>query len=468
MFDIRIEGYSVDVKPGTQIILEKYNPILDFSTVQGSRVNSFSLPDSPLNRRILGYFYDPAEGYKNRKFYCEKYVDSQVIEQGYVKIQQASSGETSLYFTQNLGEIFGDLQVIPLSEMAITPLAWPAAPVANANHLVDPACYPSIENPGFYGNQGFGGLINQWNGSSYNNDARIPHFFLKWILEQFGQLSGWHFKGSFLSDPDMVRLCLANLYSLDGGGSALLPSNHLPDLTMGGLLIELRKLFNLFLDFDVRRKVCDIGFVDDVLASPCLIDWTNKASPTHTKNPETVNRLDLSYELDNNDALMKPIPASMDKYMTPETAANEGGSALIVRSKFSTYLTNASTGLSMASLPGISPTNKDSQNRGTPKLLFWNGMVAGKPTATNTSGDRSLLWHGEKNLVDNHYRRFERFKSDTFKLNKMLMLDPADMARFSFKNKVHIKGVNYLVGSMKAAFQKNQNAIPVDCELWRV
>ncbi|MFD1143449.1 hypothetical protein ACFQ4C_20150 [Larkinella insperata] len=125
MFDIRIEGYSVDLKPGTQITLEKYNPMLDFATVQGSRVNSFTLPDTPLNRRILGYFYDPQVGYTNRRYYCEKYVDSQVIEQGYVKIQQSAAGETTLYFTQNLGEIFGDLQGLALSEIGFGQLALP-------------------------------------------------------------------------------------------------------------------------------------------------------------------------------------------------------------------------------------------------------------------------------------------------------------------------------------------------------
>ncbi|MGA0558274.1 hypothetical protein ACO2Q8_16565 [Larkinella sp. VNQ87] len=469
MFDIRIEGYSVDLNPGTQITLEKYNPLLDFETVQGARVNSFTLPDTPMNRRILGYFYDPQVGYTNRRYYCEKYVDSQVVEQGYVKIQQSAANETTLYFTQNLGEIFGDLQGRMLSEINFAPMAVPASPVAAANHLTDAFCFPSIENPGFYGNQAFSGVMNQYNSgtSTYAADARVPHFFLRWVLEQFGQKSGWSFHGDFLADPDLSRLVLANLYSLDGA-TAIFPANHLPDLTAGGLLIELRKLFNLFLDFDVRRKVLDIGFAEEILKAPCLLDWTSKASQAHTKTPETVNRLELGYELDGNDALMKPIPAEMDKYTTAETAANEGGSVLPIRSRLSTYLKNPVSGLAKTSQPGISPNNKDSQNRGTPKVLFWNGLIGGKPTATHTSGPRSLIWNGANSLVDVGYRRFERFKESTFRLNKVVALTPADLATFSFRNKVHIKGVNYLVGSIKLALMKDQRVTPAEVELWRV
>ncbi|GAB3892473.1 hypothetical protein GCM10028803_05330 [Larkinella knui] len=469
MFDIRIEGYSVDLNPASQITLEKYNPILDFATVQGARVNTFTLPDTPLNRRVLGYFYDPQAGYTNRRYFCEKYVDSQVIESGYVKIQESAEAGTTLFFTQNLGEIFGDLQGLALSEIPFASLALPGAPMAAANHLADAYCFPSIENPGFYGNQAFTGVMNSYNSgtSSYAAEARVPHFFLRWVLAQFGLKTGWRFQGVFLDDPDLARLILANLYSLDGA-SAIFPANHLPDLTGGGLLIELRKLFNLYLDFDVRRKVADIGFVDDILAAPCLLDWTSKADPGHTKTPETVNRLELGYELDSNDALMKPIPPSMDKYITPETVANEGGSVLPIRSRLSTYLKNPVSGLAMTSQPGISPNNKDSQNKGNPKILFWNGIVSGKPRATHTCGTRSLIWNGSNNLVNAGYGRFEAFKESTFRVNKVVNLTPADLATFSFRNKVHIKGVNYLVGSMKVALMKDQKVIPAELELWRV
>lgn len=460
MLDIRIEGHSVELTPGMALTLEKYNPLLDFTTVQGSRVYGFTLPDNPRNRRIMGHFYNPQTGYTNRRFRCEKYVDSQLVERGFIKVQEATAAGWTLYFTQNLGEIFGDLQTINLSEIDFGSLAIPETA------FTDAFCFPTIQNGGFYGNQnveGFAGLINQID----SNVARVPMFFLNWILDQFGGMVGWQFAGDYFADPDAANLILANLFSLDGL-SEIVVKNHLPAMTLGGLLIELRKLLNLYMDFDVRRRVCDLSFADDILKAPTLLDWTAKANLTHTKIPDTVNRLELSYEIDGNDALLKPVPAIMDKYITAETTANEGGSTLPIKSRFSTYLVDPQTGLSMTSQPGISPLNKDSNNQGTPKLLYWKGLQDDIPTATAQGSEHSLFWHGENSLPEKRWAAFERFKGNTFLIRKVLYLSPADLATFSFKNKVHIKGVNYLVGSIKASLNSTQKLVPVEVELWKV
>ncbi|WP_233207783.1 hypothetical protein [Siphonobacter sp. BAB-5405] len=265
----------------------------------------------------------------------------------------------------------------------------------------------------------------------------------------------------------MTRLILANLFSLDGANEIKV-QNHLPEVTAGGLLLELRKLFNLYLDFDVRKRICTVDFAEDILKLPTLLDWTSKANPAHIKLPETVNRLELSYEIDGNDALLKPIPLHMDKYITKETTANEGGSTLPIKSRFSTYLIDTETGLAITSQPGISPNNKDSNTKGTPKVLFWNDPVNEVPTATAQTENRSLFWQGENSLPGKSFSRFERFKENTFLIRKTIYLTPADMAVFSFRNKVHIKGVNYLVGSLKASLKTNQKIIPVEVELWKI
>ncbi|MDQ1088981.1 hypothetical protein [Siphonobacter sp. SORGH_AS_1065] len=455
MLDIRIEGHSVELTPGMALTLEKFNPLLDFTTIQGARVYGFNLPDTPKNRRIMGHFYNPQTGYKNRRYTCEKYVDSQLIERGSVKIYETTSAGWSLYFIQNLGEIFGDLQTINLSEIDFGTLPIPAT------RLTEAVCFPAIHNAGFYGNQaveGFSGVVNQVDSSV----ARVPMVFLNWLLDQFGQLVGWRFDGEYFQDPIAAQLILANLFSLDEL-SEIKVQNHLPEMTMGGLLIELRKLLNLYLDFDVRRQICGISFADDILKAPTLLDWTAKANLVHTKIPESVNRLELSYEIDSNDALLKPIPMAMDKYITAETAVNEGGSTLPIKSRFSTCLVDPESGLALTSQAGISPRNKDSQAKGTPKLLLWDG-----DKATAVSSDNSLFWHGPNSLPARRWSQFERFKANTFLLRKVLYLSPADLATFSFKNKVHIKGVNYLVGSMKATLTADQKIVPVEVELWKV
>ncbi|MCC5613361.1 hypothetical protein LC612_43470, partial [Nostoc sp. CHAB 5834] len=158
----------------------------------------------------------------------------------------------------------------------------------------------------------------------------------------------------------------------------------------------------------------------------------------------------------------------MDKYTTLETVVNEGGVVQSIRSRVSTLLTDPVTGLATTDQAGISPASKDNKNGSTPKLLFWNGMVNGLPTATNHQGNRSLLWSGTNSLVDVGYRRFETFKGDTFSVTKLVYLSASDLAMFSFRRKVHIKGVNYIVGSIKAVLGTNQKTIPTEAVLYRI
>ncbi len=472
MLNIRIDGQTVELAPGINLTLERFNPLLDFDTIQGSRVYGFDLPNTPTNRRVLGYFYQDQVGYRARKFRCEKYVHSQLIEQGFVMIHEVKPDGFSLFFTQNLGEIFGDAQTVLLSGLDFGLEAAPVAPVLAANHLTDRYCYPTILNDAFYGNQavsGFSGKMNDYdvNTSTYNGVARVPMPFVRWVFTQFSALTGWSFSGQFWQDPDLVRLIVYNLFSLDGL-SSINSNNHLPDLTLTNLLIDLRKLFNLYLEFDVRRQVCTMDFGDSVLASGDVVDWTEKARPDHVKSPELVNRLELGYVIDSNDGLLKPVPPSMDKYTTAETTINQGGTLLPIQSRISTLLTNTASGLAITQQAGISPNNKDNKNGTSPKLLFWNGVVGGLPRATNSQGNRSLLWSGPNNLVDGGYRRFETFKGDTFSVTKLVYLTAADLALFSFRRKIHIRGVTYIVASMKAALTGDKTGIPTELVLCRI
>jgi hypothetical protein len=469
MVDIRIDGEPADLTPGTSLTLEQFNPLLQFEKVEGSRVYGFDLPDTPRNRALLGYFYQDQVGYKNRKFRCEKYVYGQLIEQGYVMIQDVKPAGFSMYFTQDLGEIFGDFQNVLLSNIGFGQEAVPT-PYAAANHMLDRYCFPTVENSSFYGNQavtGWNGLMNEYSNSAFNPNARVPMFFLRWVYQQFGNLTGWTFSGQFWQDPTIARLLLYNLHSLDQATN-LVYANHLPNLTLPQLTIDLRKLFNLYLEFDVRRNICTMDFGQDVLTGGEIIDWTDKAASDHVKAPELVNRLELGYAIDSNDALLKPVPANMVNYVTPETTANEGGTILPVQSRVSTLATNQTTGLAQTQQPGFSPLNKDSKTDSTPKLLFWNGMVGGIPRATSAHSARSLVWSGAGNLADTSYKSFEAFKGNTFGVKKLVYLSAADLALFSFRKKVHIKGVNYLVGSMKSVLGSNQKTIPTEVQLWRV
>ena len=472
MLDIRIDGQPTDLKPSTKLILERFNPMLEFSTVQGSRVYDFELEDTPTNRRLMGYADNPQQPTFRRRFFCEKYIDGNLIEQGYARIREVNNGY-KLFFTQDLGNIFGDYQdrlLSQLTELGTVPLA---IPVAGADFLTAAYCWPTILNPSYYGNaavSGFAGRINDYSltTQSYAEHGRVPMLFVKWVLNRFGQLTGWRFKGSFWNSPLFSRLLFYNLYSTDGQTN-LIYSNHLPDVTAGGLLIEMRKLFNLWLDFDVRNRVCTIDLVDEVLALPAILNWTERANPANLRITDQNGRIELGYDLSGNDATVKPTPAAMDVYQTATTAANQDGVLLSIKSRFSTLLTDPATGLAMTDQVGYSPLNKDSKpGNDAPRFLLWNGIVAGRPTATNADSGQSLLWHGPGNLADTYWHRFETFRTNTFLLRKRLALTPADLATFNYRHKVHIQGVNYIVGDIKASLERRQKAVICEADLWRI
>lgn len=470
MLDIRIDGFSVDLLPDTALVLTKRNPMFVFNEIPGSYVLAFSLPITPRNRRILGFFEHLQTARVNRIFYCEKYVDSNLIERGYVKVQDADSTKYNLYFTQNLNEIFGDYQQQLLSQIPFGTVSMPT-PAIGANQLTDAFCWPTIENAAFYGNttvSGFAGLLNQYNtgSSSFTTPARVPQLFLRWVLSRYGTLTGWSFSGDFWDDPTLQRLILFNLFCIDGK-STLSYQNHLPDMTMPQLLVGLRNLFNLLIEFDVSQKKCSLNLVENLLKTPEILDWSTKVANDYTKRPDLNNRLELSFDIDSNDAFMKPVPADLDTYQTAETLSNAGGSVMPLRTSFST-LSTSSLSRGQISQPGTSTTNKEqTQTTTKPKLLFWNGAVAGEPRATNAHGSYKLAWHGSNNLVTKFWHEFEAFKGETFSMSRIVSLTPADVARFSFRNRVHIRGVDYLVSSIDMSLKGNSSVIPAKVELWK-
>ncbi|OIN61159.1 hypothetical protein [Arsenicibacter rosenii] len=467
MLDIRLEGESVDIKPGTQLVLERFNPMFDFDTIQGAKVLDFNLPDTPANRRILGYAHLPQAGNPRRRWYCEKYLSTNLIERGFIKLREVNP-EFNLYFTQNLGELFGDYQDVLLSEMLeLGSEAAPAAPVADPDLTTAKYCLPSVLNPSFYGNvavAGYDGIMNQY-ASGYMTNARVPMFFVRWVLARIGQLTGWTFRGDWWDSNVGQRLIFYNLHSLDQAAT-MTYCNHLPPISPRNLLKEIRKMFNLYLDFDVRRKVITMDFVDDVLRQPTLYNWTEKGDPRHTKLPDLHGRLELSFDIDQNDATMKPLPLELDKYTTPETAENEGGALIPVKCAFSTLLTDGGSGFAHTDQQGYSPLNKDSKPVATARFLIWNGMQNGAPRATASDGNMILNWSGANGLAKKYWRVYEGFRSRTFALKKMLYLSPADLASFSMRQKIHVRGVDYVIGDMKAGIS-DSNLIPCETTLWR-
>lgn len=464
MLDIRLNGESVDRLPGSELVLERFNPLFSFDTVMGSRVYDFKLPDTPTNRRILGHPHHAQTMSNNRKYFAEKYQFGSLVEQGTVQVRE-SSPEYSLYFTQDLGQMFGDYQQRLLSELVeLGSEPVPVNPALAPTLDVSKFCFPTILNPSFYGNAtvaGFQGRVNHYQNGAYNVNARIPQFFAKWVLTRIGELSGWSFTGTWWQSEHARRLLLFNLYSLDGA-TTITYANHLPAIRARDLILELRKAFNLYIDVDVRNRVITLDNGDEVLLRDTTQDWTDKAVGEYVKLPDGQGRMAFSSAIASNDATLKPVPGLLEPYITPGTE----GTLIEVKSGFSSLLTDATTGLPKTDMAGYSPLNKESKGDSANRLLYYIGTLNSTPVAGNTYTTSTLGWTGPNGLVSQYWKQYEAFRLRTHQIRRGLWLNQADMAMFSFRNKVHIRGVDYVVGSLKVALG-DEAVSKAEAELWR-
>jgi hypothetical protein len=407
-------------------------------------------------------------GWRQRTFYAEKYAFGSIIERGYIKVQRADGDKIQVYFTQNLAEIFGINQKTLLSDLDLGFEGLPLSFVANANHLTDKYALPQIQNSAFYGTNNasnYNGIVNEYGSSNYQNSTKVPMLFNRFVLEKLSQVTGLSFFGDFVNDADYQRLLIYNSFSLDQANT-IVYSNHLPGLTVEQYFLELKKLFNLVMRFDVKARTLSMNFVDNALVKPCILDWSSKVAPIRNKNPEQTQAIELELGLNSSDALTKIPNPDFDRYRG-QIRAGAPANYQSVKTAWSS-LTTAASGLPTTESAGISPHFNQQTNKFSPQFLFWHGMVAGKPKALNHYGGSRLAFFGNNNLHGKHWQNYEQWRAQTFMCNAEAYLTAADVVTFDPSEKVHINGVNYYVDEMKLQLQNRKSTfVKANLSLYR-
>ena len=254
-------------------------------------------------------------------------------------------------------------------------------------------------------------------------------------------VAGLTIDGSFLTHATWSKLILYNTRAVSG--STITINQHLPSMTVEEFFIELRKIPNLKFDFQTVSRKLTIDFWEDSLSQVAAIDWSSKAVKGETKLPEVRNRLQLGSESDNGDALLKDTPIA--DYISPLAQGYQYGEIAKVISKFSTLLTDTTTGLAITKQPGVTNINNQITNNFAPRLLFWHGIVSGKPKATNELNNISLLWVGANGLAAKSWAKTEAARAKQFYLKKDFVLRETDLVKLDFSKKIHVAGVDYLI-----------------------
>lgn len=459
MYEIRVEGKAIDLFPDQVVEFSRRSGLFNPNIIEGNGTLPFQVKVTDRNKRIFGYSHLQQIGWRNRTFYAEKYAFGSIIERGYVKVQQADDQKIQCYFTQNLSEVFGEYQKTLLNKLPLGGEILPGTFVANANHLIDKYCLPQVQNTAFYGTNsqgGYNGIINEHDGVNYGGSTKVPMLFNKYFLERITQLCGISFLGDFMNNADYQRLIIHNTHSLDNATS-IEYANHLPEMSVEQYFVELKKLFNLLMKFDIHAKTLKIDSIDGVLKKPCILDWSNKVSPIRNKAPEPSQGIELEFGLNGSDGLTKVPNPDFDKYRTALLAGQEI-SYQTIKSAWSS-LTSTASGLPKMEMAGISSNFNQQANKFSPQFLFWTGLNAGKPSALNNFGNSKIAFYGANNLQQNCWQSYENWKAKTFACSADAYLTAADVVTFDSSEKVHINGVNYYVDELKLQLTNKPSTI---------
>ena len=455
--EIRVEGQALDLLPNTSFTLERFNPVFDFGTVQGSRVYPFTVPFSPRNNRIFQYANDPQSVWTPRDYYTEKYADGDLIERGFTFLNKIQSNGFEIAFGQNLGDFFGDLQDVPLNRL---PLGSEALPSNLGNMLPEKIingtlvyCLPTTINSQFYGGAlaGFNGRLNDYAANVYTNATpKIPFIGVHWLLKRLGELCGFTVSGEFLEDVSAKNLIIYNTFALDGSPTLLTYANHLPEsLTVRSLFLALKlPPFGITSFFDVQTRTITMRYTQSVMNAETRLDYTPKTNPVYVPGTIADRRLELDWDLDGDDGLMKVVPIELQKYTAPIAGT---ASLFSLKGVFSTLKMDTATGLPAAEQQGITALTGQMDKTFKPRLLFWHGVVGGVPTAKTTHGNMNLSFSGANNLREKFWTKYESWRLATFPVALKTSLNGSNLAQLDFHQRagqditIHVKGVDYYV-----------------------
>lgn len=436
------------------------NPHLMYDSIPSSEAVIPGIPAGKQNRAIFQYWEEPQAGWRPPELMYQHFFGGELIKEGYFLLTEASkeAGYRGVY-SDRLGLFFGDFQNTSLRQIDFGTRARTANPYPweeDANGLV--VCYPAIPNDRFWG-PGTSALINPFAGnlSSYTYDLAlgpiVPCFSVVYVLKKIAEVTGVEISGDFFDHPTWNKLIFFNLK--ESQTHSIRVRDHLPDMSVVDLFLELRKVANLKYDFDTVRKTLKIGFWEDVLTSGERIDWSKKATLGEVKTPEQNNRISFSMQVDQNDAIAKESPSwnwgywvyptSLGEYISPN---NDGlGGIASIQMKFSTLAKSAFYGNEACFQEGQSSVNGFDTKPWAPRLLFWKGMES-SGTYPRASNELDLISLTPRIIGERVWKETVALRNRSFYLQKELILNEADLARLDFGKIYHVNGVDYLLAQV--------------------
>lgn len=454
---------SLDLSPDTEVQLEINSPLFETDTLPGTLAYPFTVPDSPKNRRLLGFpGYLAATRPRNQQFACSLYLLGVLWRRGQLTVVKRASDGFELSFQTDVGDVSTQLTDVQLASLPLPTV--PLVLTAGQSVLTRRYALPTVCNSLFYPDDyaktlGYQGLVNAYKNGAYDaTQPVVPMPYLRALVEQVCEYIGYELAGTFFSDTEIQNLVVYSNQAVDVASAQVVLSQHLPDQTVPDFIKAFRAAFCLSLVFDPVRRQLVVEPLREVLANPAYVDWTDRAEASFDWEPNVSAGYLLKLTLDSNDDLSKNAPAS--EYELKLGGAGEEieieASSLSMQRGLPTATAPASTAetlLPVTVQKGNSPLlPEEKDNKCSLRLLFDRGLqldAAGAryPLASaerfNYAGQRvgsySLRWAGAGGLYEQWHKDWLDFRSRTETITRGIRLRLEDLLTLDPRRKVLIR-----------------------------
>jgi hypothetical protein len=317
--------------------LEILSPLFDMERVPGTRSYPLSIDDTPHNRRLLGF---PAT--RSRQLGpvallpASYFIGGLLWREGLLRYQgyDAQQRQYTYQFETDADALASVLEGVTLPQLPFGFQGTAFAPETPAYVLApvhNPAFYDQEKNPD-WGRLGSppsatypagAAVVNYFAPgaatASYNPEGS-PHAYtltpfvkVGWLLREGLAFYGYTVISDWLADPEIERLVLYSIASLDREHEAdpvqgWSIAQVLPDVRLAELLIALQQLFCLTYLVNPVRKELRILPLRDVVASPAAAPQVRTPLATWRDLPNPTDGYVLAFEADSNDEALQAAP----------------------------------------------------------------------------------------------------------------------------------------------------------------
>jgi hypothetical protein len=449
MLTLTVDGQMVDLGK-ENVTFERYNPLLEHSTVRGSRVINFELPATDRNNRIFKHLNVPTTPHPKLELKAKIRFFENVAESGFVRILKADKHKYTAVFTSSFGEIFGSFGGLKLQDMDLGSMAIPGTLNANPTVGTDVVAWPMVKNAAMYGQNSYSGNMNNYSGGVYTAGPKVPMLFVHKVLGLISTLTGVSFSGSFMTDSRMARLLVVNTFSLDGQAN-IKYTNHLPEMTIREFVMGLCKMFNVTMFIDPIKKNIKLELADAYFLKKNAKDWSRKFAEIRNRESLQENRLRLSMKLDGGDGTLKTVPVGFLPYMAGAVAGFDGD-IMDISTEWCGVVMNA--GLPEVSMEGVSNLYGQEGRKFGARLMFWNGLLSGVPQASDTHGGLRIGL-GVANGLQTLWTAYEKFLLKTTVTEATTVLNGYELSLLDMHGtaaehaQIYVQGKHYIIGEQR-------------------